>query len=154
MTRAMVNGAVKALLKRARVDRGWDIPYLAGYSRAGRVIYIDRHLPRTFRYRGRRVRIDPFMIIHEAVEIALLDKMALEYQDAHLLALMAERSAVEACGVSWAPYQQFMLGHIKRAGNKRLRRVPRHLHLTPYLDEQDMALLHEMLPLMYKQWDK
>ena len=144
--------AIAAILKRVRVDRRWDIPYLAGYSRAGRTIYIDRDLPKTFRRKGKRVRVDPFLIMHEAVEIALLDKLDLAYQDAHHIALLAERSAVEAAGVNWNAYHQFMMKHIKRAGNKKLRRIPRRLNLTPYLDEQDLPLLHEMLPLMYRKW--
>ena len=147
-----VNRAVDAVLKRVRVDRTFDIPYLAGYSRAGRTIYIDRHLPKTFSYNGRRIRIDPFMILHEAVEIALLDKLDLSYHDAHLIALLAERSAVEAAGVPWDEYHQMMMAHIKKAGSKKLVRLPRRLNLTPYLDEQDLDLLQHMLPLMYKQW--
>ncbi len=154
LTAQMVHRAVQALKQRARVDRRWDIPYLAGYSRAGRTIFIDRDLPRTFEHRGRRVRIEPFMIIHEAVEISLLDKLGLDYQDAHLVALMAERSAVQACGVAWTGYQRFMLRHIKRAGSKQLKLVPRNLHLTPYLDERDLALLSEMLPLMQEEWER
>ena len=146
--------AVGAILKRVRVDRRWDIPYLAGYSRAGRTIYIDRDVPKTFRQRKKRVRVDPFLIVHEAVEIALLDKLDLAYQDAHHIALLAERSAVEAAGVDWDAYHRFMMEHIKRVGNKKLRRVPRRLNLTPYFDEQDLPLLHEMLPLMYGKWKK
>ena len=154
VTLADLRNAIRGILKRVRVDRRWDIPYLAGYSRAGRTIYIDRDVPETFGPKGRRVRVDPFLIVHEAVEIALLDKLDLAYQDAHNIALLAERSAVEAAGIDWQPYQQFMMKHIKRVGNKKLRRVPRRLNLTPYLDEQDLPLLHEMLPLMYRRWKK
>lgn len=146
--------SIQAILRRVRVDRRWDIPYLAGYSRAGRTIYIDRHLPRTFLFRGKRHRIDPFMLIHEAVEIALLDKLDLSYHQAHLIALLAERAAVESTGLPWASYQRFVGKHIKLAGSRKLRRVPRNLNLTPYLDEQDLPLLQAMLPLMFKKWEK
>ncbi len=154
ITSAKLADTVRSVLKRVRVDRRWDIPYLAGYSRAGRTIYIDRHLPRTFRYRGRRIRIDPFLILHEAVEIALLDKLDLSYHDAHTISLLTERAAVEAAGIPWKKYQALMAEHIKLAESKRLRRVPSRLNLTPYLDEKDLALLHKMLPLMYKDWGR
>ena len=141
-------------MKRVRVDRRWDIPYLAGYSRAGRTIFIDRNLPKTFSYKGRRIRIDPFLVLHEAVEIAMLDKLDIRYDHAHQIALLAERSAVEAAGVEWEPYHEFMLKHIRRVAEKRVTRVPRNLNLTPYLDEEDLSLLHDMLPLMFRKWQK
>ncbi len=64
------------------------------------------------------------------------------------------RSALAHCGVAWTGYQRFMLRHIKRAGSKQLKLVPRNLHLTPYLDERDLALLSEMLPLMQEEWER
>ena len=45
----VLSDAVKAIGRRVRVDRGHDIPYIAGYSVDGRTVFIDRHLPRTFR---------------------------------------------------------------------------------------------------------
>jgi len=57
---------VTALRKRLRrVDRNHDIPYLAGYSRDGRTVFIDRHMPRSFLVGKRRVRTDSFLITHE-----------------------------------------------------------------------------------------
>ena len=42
---------VKALRRRVRsVNRDYDVPYIAGYSVDGKTIFIDRHLPRTFRW--------------------------------------------------------------------------------------------------------
>ena len=154
ITYPAVKAAISEILKRVRVDRRWDIPYLAGYSRAGRTIFIDRNLPKTFAYRGRRVRIDPFLVLHEAVEIAMLDKLDIRYDHAHQIALLVERSAVQEAGVEWAPYHEFILRHFRRVAGKRLTRVPRNLNLSPYLDEEDLSLLHEMLPLMFKKWRK
>ena len=44
----MLDDAVDAILHRIKLDCGYDIPYLAGYSLDGKKIYIDRHLPKTF----------------------------------------------------------------------------------------------------------
>jgi len=42
--------AVQAIRKRVRViNRDYDIPYIAGYSQDGHTVFIDRHLPRSFR---------------------------------------------------------------------------------------------------------
>jgi hypothetical protein len=152
ITYPAVKAAIAEILKRVRVDRRWDIPYIAGYSRAGRTIFIDRNLPKTFAYRGRRVKIDPFLVLHEAVEIAMLDKLDIRYDHAHQIALLVERSAVQEAGIEWAPYHDFILRHFRRVAAKRLDRVPRNLNLSPYLDEEDLSLLHEMLPLMFEKW--
>ncbi|MDD4890221.1 MAG: hypothetical protein PHU85_09860 [Phycisphaerae bacterium] len=140
----MLDHAVDAILKRVRLDRTYDIPYLSGYSGDGRTIYIDRHLPRSFLTRGRRVRVDPFLILHEAVEKALLHKLHLVYQHAHQIALRAEEAAVRAAGVSWREYDRFMQRHVKEADDERLSRIPPNLDIKPYRDESDWQLLKSM----------
>ncbi len=126
-----------------RIDRSFDIPYLAGYSTDGRTIYIDRDLPRSFLVRGRPVRADRFLAVHERTEKAHIDR-GLRYRSAHRFALRAERAQVRAAGVSWAAYRRFMRAYIRRAARKRLTRVPRDLDLTPYRDCKDVALLRRM----------
>ena len=144
LSNAMLLHATAAILERVRLDRTWDIPYLAGYSVDGRTVYIDRHLPRTYRSHGRRVRVDPFLILHESVEKALVDRLGLRYQHAHQIALRAERASVLAAGLSWRRYNRFMIAHIKGAGHERLTRVPPPLHLKPYWDERDIGLIRRM----------
>lgn len=140
----MLCKAVGSILAHRTLDRTWDIPYLAGYCRKGRRIYIDRHLPESFLWKGRRVAVDPFLILHEAVEKALLDELGLVYQHAHQIALRAEEAAVRAAGVSWRAYDRFMQDFIKEAGDERLQRIPPDLDIKPYRDEHDFKLLHAM----------
>ena len=140
----MLDLAVKEILSRITLDRTWDIPYLAGYSRSGKTIYIDRHLPSSFATRGREVPIDRFLILHEAVEKAILDELGLAYQHAHQIALRAEKEAVRAEGVSWREYDRFMQDYIKEAGDERLSRIPPDLDIKPYRDEHDVAVLTAM----------
>src|ERR1700730_5752443 len=104
----VLSDAVKAIGRRVRVDRGHDIPYIAGYSVDGRTIFIDRHLPPTFRSWTKRIRVEPFLLTHELVEKALLDELRLHYLHAHQIALRAEKAAVESEGVSWRLYQSFI----------------------------------------------
>ena len=48
--------ALDAVARRVKkLDRAHDVPYLAGYSLDGKTIYIDRHMPRAFKLRGRSV---------------------------------------------------------------------------------------------------
>jgi hypothetical protein len=93
----MMDRALDAVVRQIkRLDRRHDIPYLAGYSKNGKTIYIDRHMPKSFLVRGRRIKIDRFLILHEAVEKTLMDHLGLRYLHAHQIATRAERAA-RAC---------------------------------------------------------
>jgi len=137
----MLLHAVTQILRRIQLDRDHDIPYLAGYSRDGKTIYIDRNLPKSFTCRGRRIEVDRFLVLHEAVEKSLLDELGLHYQHAHQIALRAEEAAVCAAKVSWREYDRFMQRFIKEAGDESLTRVPIDLDIKPYRDEHDRHLL-------------
>ena len=142
----MMDRALDAILRRVRkLDRKHDIPYLAGYSQDGKTIYIDRHMPRSFRYRGRTIETDPFLILHEEVEKTLIDQLGLHYLHAHQIATRAEQAAVRAAGITWRDYDRFMQKYVKTIGDERLRKVPADLDTKPYRDEHDLDLLKRMM---------
>ena len=98
----MIDRALDAIIRRVKkLDRDHDIPYLAGYSNDGKTIYIDRHMPRYLKFRGRQYDCDRFLILHEEVEKTLIDQLNLHYLHAHQIATRAEQAAVRACGLSW-----------------------------------------------------
>ena len=137
---------VKAIRRRVRViNRSYDIPYIAGYSEDGHTVFIDRHLPRSFRWLMKTVRVEPFLLTHEIVEKALLDELRLHYLHAHQIAVRAERDAVKAAGVSWWAYQSFMKKHEREIEEETLVKVPANLDLAPYRDEKDFALLERLV---------
>ena len=124
--------AIHAIRRRIRVvNREYDIPYLAGYSVDGHTVFIDRHLPRSFRWLMKTVRVEPFLLTHEIVEKALLDELRLHYLHAHQIAVRAERDAVKAAGVPWWVYQRFMKQYEKSIEEEKLIKVPTNLDLTP-----------------------
>ncbi len=93
----MMDRALDAVVRRVKkLDRNHDIPYLAGYSRDGKTIYIDRHMPPSFRYRGRDIDTDRFLILHEEIEKTLIDQLGLHYLHAHQIAARAEQAAIRA----------------------------------------------------------
>ena len=142
----MMDRALDAILRRVKkLDRKHDIPYLAGYSQNGKTIYIDRHMPRSFRYRGRTIETDRFLILHEEVEKTLIDQLGLHYLHAHQIATRAEQAAVRAAGISWRDYDRFMQKFVKTIGDERLNKVPADLDTKPYRDEHDLDLLKRML---------
>jgi hypothetical protein len=142
----MLDRALDAIVRRVKkLDRKHDIPYLAGYSLDGKTIYIDRHMPREFKFRGRVVGTDRFLILHEEVEKTLIDQLGLHYLHAHQIATRAEEAAVRAAGIEWRDYDRFMQKHVKTIGDERLTKVPKDLDLKPYRDEHDDDLLERML---------
>jgi hypothetical protein len=143
---AVLLDAVQAIRRRVKiVNREYDIPYIAGYSLDGETVFIDRHLPKTFRWITKTVRVDPFLLTHEIVEKALLDELRLHYLHAHQIAVRAERDAVKAAGVSWWAYQRFVKKYEKPIEKEKLVRVPSQLDLTPYRDEKDFGLLRRLV---------
>jgi hypothetical protein len=142
----MMDRALDAICRRVKkFDRKHDIPYLAGYSEDGKTIYIDRHMPQFFKFRGRTIDTDRFLILHEEVEKTLIDQLGLHYLHAHQIATRAEQAAVRAAGVNWRDYDRFMQKYVKRIGDERLTKVPADLDTKPYRDEHDDDLLRRML---------
>lgn len=141
----MMDRALDAILRRVKkLDREHDIPYLAGYSRDGKTIYIDRHLPKSFTFRGRTIEVDRFLILHEEVEKTLIDQLDLHYLHAHQIATRAEEAAVSAQRVTWKAYDRFMQKYVKSIGDERLQKVPDDLDLKPYRDYHDYDLMQRM----------
>jgi hypothetical protein len=100
----VLTDATAAVYRRpTKVNRSYDIPYVAGYSIDGRTVFIDRHMPTSMPARGSAVDIDVFLVLHEMVEKSLLDEMRRHYLLAHQTALRAEQAAVRAGGICCAP---------------------------------------------------
>jgi hypothetical protein len=147
----MMDRALDAVVRRVKkFDRKHDIPYLAGYSQDGKTIYIDRHMPKSFKFSGRVIETDRFLILHEEVEKTLIDQLGLHYLHAHQIATRAEQAAVRAAGVNWRDYDRFMQKYVKHIGDERLTRVPHDLDTKPYRDEHDDDLLRRMLDCIDK----
>ncbi len=142
----MMDRALDAIVRRVKkLDRKHDIPYLAGYSEDGKTIYIDRHMPQSFKFRGRTIETDRFLILHEEVEKTLIDQLGLHYLHATQIATRAEQAAVRAAGVNWYDYDRFMQKYVKRICDERLTKLPDDLDTKPYRDEHDDDLLRRML---------
>jgi hypothetical protein len=145
VSRLMMDRALDAVVRRVKkFDRDHDIPYLAGYSVDGKTIYIDRHMPRSFKYKGRDVDTDRYLVLHEEVEKTMIDQLGLHYLHAHQIALRAEQAAVRAAGIDWRAYDKFMQRYVKTVGDERLTKVPADLDLKPYRDEHDIECLQRI----------
>jgi hypothetical protein len=145
----MLDRALEVIGKRHEVIRDFHVPYLAGYSEDGKVIYIDRDLPPAFQNTiGDKILVDRYLMLHESVEKGLIDSMHLHYQHAHQIALRIEMQAVEADGIAWTEYDAFMQEWIKEAEESHSLHLPPDLDLRPYIDEHDKELLEVMRSVM------
>src|SRR3954470_22434028 len=117
ISREMMDQAMKAIERRVFLNRDYDIPYLAGYSLDGHMVYVDRHMPKSFVYKGKRIKTDRFLIVHEAVEKSLIQLLGMRYLTAHQIALHAEQAAVRAESIEWKAYDDFMQEYVKVVGD-------------------------------------
>lgn len=143
---AMQNLKVSNRLKneKFRVDRTYDIPYVAGYSESGKTVYVDRHLPLVLMINRKSVPILNFLITHERVEKAIMDFMGLEYEDAHKIATYAEHRELKKKDISPESYERVLDPFIKADQHERIERVPSDLDFKPYKDSYDERLISKM----------
>ena len=147
---AMGNAAFRTRLydSKYRIDRDFDIPYLAGYSKDGRVIYVDRHLPIQLLIGGRRIAILPYLTTHERTEKALLDFFDFKYTKAHQVATFAEHKELQSQNISPNLYEKALDPYIKADQVEKITRVPLDLDMEPYRDSRDLRLLSRMKDMM------
>jgi hypothetical protein len=72
-------------------------PVYRGLQHGRQDVFIDRHLPRSFRWLMKTVRVEPFLLTHEIVEKALPDELRLHYVHAHQIACGGTRRS-QGCG--------------------------------------------------------
>lgn len=139
MGKLLANPAIQDKLYRAReINNEHDIPYIAGYSKNGNILYFDRHLPEilTLELDGHKREIQPrdFLRLHETLEKAIIDALGWGYFPAHAAATAYERRGVfQRVGPEWwMPYQHSMDGYAKADEHEKIKSVPKDLDMTPY----------------------
>ena len=141
----VMDRTIKEILTRVTLNRSYNVPYLAGYSKDGKTIYIDKDMPKFFKdSKGKKIKTDKYLILHEAIEKSLIDTLGLLYQHAHQIAYRAEQDAVENDKISWKDYNDFMMQWVKEVSDDTTD-IPPDLDLTPYEDEHDQKLLKKMI---------
>jgi len=129
------------MAQRVQIDRTHDIPYLAGYSEDGKIVYFDRHFKP---FMSKDVDTTPFLLVHEKAEKACITLFKLKYQHAHEIATYLEYKAVIKAGIDWNEYSNYLEPFIRKTERERIRRVPKNLDLKPYRDEHDVKHLRAM----------
>lgn len=129
-----------------RIDRRWEIPYLAGISKDGRIVFVDKHLPE--RLRG--IPLDKYLEVHESVEyaiwrVAMAERRLMKFLDArpgllyeacHHLATAAEQFALAGDGYDWDLYRSELEPYYSPIEREKVRRMPPVLATYPYKGEE------------------
>ncbi len=116
-----------------RYDQGdmtHDIPYLGGSSQDGTTVYFDQK----FWHGAKRPHtLTPYLHVHETVEGVLIRLYGLDYAQAHDLATIAERQALEAAGDKWQQYSDLLEPWIRLDEHEKITNPPDDILLLPYL---------------------
>lgn len=116
------------------VDESFDLPFLAGYSKDGKTIFIDRHLAQA------APMIDqlPYstwmmaLVEHELSEKEAIDE-GMTYQQAHIkVATPREHLVLKALRADPNEYEKELRPYIKAAEHERITKPPKSLDCTPY----------------------
>jgi hypothetical protein len=65
----------------------------------------------------------------------------MKYQQAHKFASYFERKAVEAAGINWGDYCDYLHPFIKDVSHENIKKFPKDMDLEPYQDEHDKKTL-------------
>ena len=116
------------------IDLSYDIKYIGGYSKDGRVVFLDRRFPKSHIFSSKKISlIESVARRHEVVEKWMIDD-GFSYEHSHRVATGVERRYVESRGVAWKEYDQWCRKEIRKITSMPLSRSPRSLDLTPYHD--------------------
>lgn len=124
----------------------YEIPYLAGTSVDGKIIYRDRLTPSGYQSAaGKTVNTDIYFKVHEHIEKMLLDH-GFPYILAHQVATQLEYAAVKSDGHDITEYDDQTQQMVQNAGHRKSYRTPPDLCMTPYTECQDHATIAKMHP--------
>lgn len=133
---------MSALSIHPKVNRDYEIPYLAGYSKDGKTIYIDKRFCPVFRLKdGRGMDTTKYLCVHEYSERLIEDFCGYKYPYAHELATGIERESVEGDGYPWDEYDRYMKAEVKRLKKLEPKTlVPKDYDDKPELDTHDISM--------------
>lgn len=153
MSQRELSIALNKIVKKLNINNTFDIPYLAGYSKDAKTIYIDRRIPKFLKDGKKQFNIHHYLILHEITEKALIDHLGyLHYQLAHEIASRAEYAAILGEGFSFRQYTAFIQEKLAEIREERNYFIPSDLDLKPYLDSKDKSLIKKIQQSIKIKW--
>jgi len=126
------------------VNTDYDIKYTGGYSKDGKIIYLDKDLPKSIKINDKEVDlVQSIGLHHELPEKWLIDD-AYDYQYAHLIATGIEKDYITSLGIKWEDYDNELGKLLRQIYNKKPKKSPKNLDLSPYIATNDQEALKEI----------
>jgi hypothetical protein len=134
---------VAFLATEPNVSREFKVPYLAGASKDGKTVYIDRDLPTVLPKTG--IAVDRYIGLHERSEWWLMTRLGMDYlgkagtDGAHHFAVRIEHNGLIEDGCDPDAYEDELATYIKEDEHADLKPadLPPDLFLGPYEDDED-----------------
>jgi hypothetical protein len=131
-----------------KIERGFTIPYCAGWDERERIVYVDQAVPETWEVQGRVLQIvEGALFWHESLESDICREYPPEhYAGGHTVATYFENAYVTAHGFDANRYEnEFWAPLIKAIGSRKsYPRVPKGMSLLPYTDSKDQTTIAKM----------
>jgi hypothetical protein len=138
-------------LANKKIDLSYDIPYTAGYSKDGKIIYIDRKLPQIVEsryYNNIPIDLHKYLLHHELIEKTLIDEFSYSYLYAHRLALAAEVELLHVDNIDVDAYYGLSQKYYDfNAQLENITSVPLDLDLRPYVEDGRFDIVEHVINL-------
>ena len=122
-----------------QINKDYDIPYVGGYSRDGKIIYIDKNLPETFiTSTGEEHSLHYFLTIHEITEVGLMQTDEYSFNEAHKIAVEIEVASLFKNNVPVDEYYGHIFKYTQAAISKYksgMSTLPIDLDMRPYIED-------------------
>lgn len=155
MSQRELSMALNKIIQKLNIEHSFDVPYLAGYSKDAKTIYIDRLVPKFLIYKKQRYNIHRFLVLHEIIEKALIDHLGhLHYQLAHEVASRAEYAAITGEKLPYHFYNRIIQEKLAKIREKEYYHLPSDLDLKPYFDSKDKTLISRIKRSAKIKWQR
>ena len=153
MSKRELTRALNQIVRKVKVNTLYDVPFLAGYSKDAKTIYIDKRIPKFLTYKNKKFNIYRFLILHEIIEKTLIDHLGpLNYNLAHEIASRAEYAAITGEEFSYTEYNQFIQEKLAEIRCETNYTIPPDLDLKPYYDAKDETLIKRIKKSLKINW--
>lgn len=107
------------------VNYSFDIPDLVGYSQDSRIIFIDKHLRRSLKYKGREIDITNFLVVQGVIEKSLKDIYGFNIISAKHIAAYVVNELLLKNSIDLKTYYRFIFS--QRKNKNQVQIIPANL---------------------------
>jgi hypothetical protein len=129
--------------KTVKVNREFDVPYLAGISNDENTLYIDKDMPEEIEIGNKTVNYAKYIALHELIEKHLMEQQKLKYGKAHDIAKQYEFNWVKKDDIDVDSYKMAFNGYITKVRHKEDVKAPSDIYEKPYADLNEKHILNK-----------